>query len=413
MVVPKKKKIIQEMKIVKNKTIIKKATIKKSHVKIKIASTEIRRRSKKKVIEKSKKTLSIIKKFRGNPIIGPSRNSYWESEAAFNPGAIVHDGQIHLFYRALGRDGISRIGHISSKDGIHFDGRSPFPVYAAESKQEARDHYPYTSPARLTYDPSLYTSGGGWGGCEDPRTVKIDGRIYLTFNMFNGWNSMRVAFTSLDENDLSRRNWNWDKFTYLSRPGDRQKNWVLFPEKINGKFAIFHNLDKGDPSRVAVAYVDKLDMSLTPQGSGIDSEAPDPQLLPDHIVTWHNRTRSAGAPPIKTKDGWLLFYHAMDKDDPGRYKVGALLLDLKDPTKVLYRSSCPLVEPDEWYENDYKPGIVYATGAVVKDGTLFLYYGGGDKHIAVASANLNDFLQKLKNKEHAVFSKKTIPVKPL
>ena len=86
---------------------------------------------------------------------------------------------------------------------------------------------------------------------------------------------------------------------------------------------------------------------------------------------------------------------------------------MKDPTKVLYRSAYPLVEPDEWYENDYKPGIVYATGAVVKDGTLFLYYGGGDKHIAVASANLDDFLQKLKNKEHAVFSKKTIPVKLL
>lgn len=391
------------------KILVKKAPAKKSR--IKTASAEIRRKGKKKSIVKSKKTLPVIEKFRGNPIIGPARNSYWESEAAFNPGAIVHDREVHLFYRALGRDGISRIGHISSKDGVHFDGRSPFPVYAAESKQEAKSHYPYTSPARLVYDTSLYVSGGGWGGCEDPRTVKIDGRVYLTFNMFNGWNSMRVAFTSLDEKDLSIKNWNWDKFNYLSRPGDRQKNWVLFPEKINGKFAIFHNLDKGDPSRVAIAYVNKLDMSETPQGSAPDSEAPDPQLLPDNVVAWHNRTRSAGAPPIKTKDGWLLFYHAMDKDDPGRYKVGALLLDLKDPTKVLYRSAYPLVEPDEWYENDYKPGIVYATGAVVKDGTLFLYYGGGDKHIAVASANLNDFLQKLKNKEHAVFSKKTIPVK--
>jgi predicted GH43/DUF377 family glycosyl hydrolase len=200
--------------------------------------------------------------------------------------------------------------------------------------------------------------------------------------------------------------WNWAKFVYLSRPGDRQKNWILFPEKIHGKFAIFHNLDKGDPSRVHIAFLDKLDMSLTPS----QEEAPDPQVLPDHVVAWHNRTRSASAPPIKTADGWLLFYHAMDKDDPGRYKVGALLLDLKDPTKVLYRSLYPLLQPDEWYENDYKPGIVYASGAVVKDGILFLYYGGGDKHIAVASVDLEEFIHKLKNKEQAIFSKKSVKV---
>ena len=107
----------------------------------------------------------------------------------------------------------------------------------------------------------------------------------------------------------------------------------LFPEKFNGKFAIFHNLDKGDPARVAVAYVSKLDTSETPMGSHVGSEAPDPQLLPNHIVAWHKRTRSAAAPQLKTKDGWLLLYHAMDKDDGDRYKLGALLLNLKDPEK--------------------------------------------------------------------------------
>jgi len=90
-------------------------------------------------------------------------------------------------------------------------------------------------------------------------------------------------------------------------PGDRQKNWVLFPEKINGKFAVFHNLDKGDPSRVQIAFADSLDMSEMPT----QSEAPDPQGLPDHTVAWHYRTRSAAAPPLRTKAGWLLFYHAM------------------------------------------------------------------------------------------------------
>jgi predicted GH43/DUF377 family glycosyl hydrolase len=185
--------------------------------------------------------------------------------------------------------------------------------------------------------------------------------------------------------------------SYLSHLGDRQKNWVLFPEKINGKFAIFHNLDLGDPSRVGIAYVNNLDASETPVGSDPDSAAPDPQRLPDHIVAWHKRTRSASCPPIKTKDGWLLLYHAMDKDNENRYKLGAMLLDLEDPRKVLYRASHPILEPDLWYENDYKPGIIYASGAVVKKDKLFVYYGGGDKHIGVASIKLSALIDSMKN----------------
>ncbi|MFA6353438.1 MAG: hypothetical protein WCW93_00685 [Candidatus Paceibacterota bacterium] len=392
-----KKKVIKKVKAVK-KTVVKKI-VKKATKKV------VKKVAKKKVV---KKIPYPIKKFKGNPIAGPVPNSFWQSEAVFNPGAVVHDGRIHLFYRALGGDGLSRIGYTSSKDGIHFDERLSYPVFVAENINEAQDHYPYTSPARLVYNPVLYASGGGWGGCEDPRAVKIDGRIYLTFNMFNGWESMRVAFTSIDGKDLLEKKWNWSQFAYLSRPGDRQKNWVLFPEKFNGKFALFHNLDLGDSSRVHIKYLDELNMYKTPTRQ---TGAPDVQILPDHVVAWHNRTRSASAPPIKTKDGWLLFYHAMDKDDPNRYKVGALLLDLKDPTKILYRASRPILEPDEWYENDYKPGVVYASGAVVKDGTLFLYYGGGDKHIAVAYVNLKEFLNKLKSGGNAVFSKKKAALK--
>lgn len=385
---------------------VRKKKIKRTIVRKKVASSATRRTGGKKVIRKSRKKALHLRRSVKNPIIDPAPGSYWESEAVLNPGAIMHDGRIHLFYRALGPDGISRIGHASSMDGLHFDERYPHPVYMPETLSESKAHHPYTSPARLVYDKALYVSGGGWGGCEDPRVVNIDGRIYMTFNMFSGWYSMRVAYTSIDENDLTRKRWHWSRFAYLSRPGDRQKNWVLFPEKINGKFAIFHNLDKGDSSKVHIAYVDELDMYKTPT----QDEAPDPQLLPDHIVAWHNRTRSASAPPIKTKYGWLLFYHAMDKDDPGRYKLGALLLDLKEPTKVLYRSNYPILEPDEWYENDWKPGIIYASGAVVKDSTLYIYYGGGDKHIGVATADLDAFITKLMKNEHAVFSKKSAQV---
>ena len=358
-----------------------------------------KRVAKKKTIKKIVRKKVVGKKIKGtqlkrsphNPIIEP-RSYSWESEAVFNPAAVFVDGRVHLFYRALGKDGISRIGYASSKNGVDFDERLFSPVYFVENVEEMMKHWPYASPARPIYDAILYASGGGWGGCEDPRTVLIEDNVYMTFNMFNGWDSMRVAVTSIKEEDLLNKKWLWNNFSYLSHPGDRQKNWVLFPEKINGKFAIFHNLDKGNPTRVGIAYVNKLDTSETPSGK----DAPDPQTLPDHIVAWHKRTRSAAAPPIKTKDGWLLLYHAMDKDDANRYKLGALLLDLKDPEKVLYRAQHPILEPDAWYENDWKPGIIYASGAVVKNGKLLVYYGGGDKHIGIASIMLSDLINSMK-----------------
>jgi predicted GH43/DUF377 family glycosyl hydrolase len=96
----------------------------------------------------------------------------------------------------------------------------------------------------------------------------------------------------------------------------------------------------------------------------------------------------------------------MDHKNPDRYRMGALILDLRDPTKVLYRSPYPILEPEEYYENNgYKWGVVYSCGAVVKDGVLFVYYGGADKVIGVATVKLNDLLEDLK-KHKAIKLKK-------
>lgn len=392
------------MAVAKKKKVAKKVTKRKVVKKTKLKRKVVR---KTKITSKKKIKPLHLRRVSGNPIIRPALSSYWESEAVFNPGAIVHEGRIHLFYRALGPDGVSRIGYASSKDGVNFDIHHPHPVYMPEKVVELSKHRPRTSPARLSYNTGLYASGGGWGGCEDPRAVKLGGRVYLTFNIFNGWHSICVGLTSIREIDLERGRWNWDRFVYLSPLNERHKNWALFPEKINGKFAIFHNLYDKDPARVSVEYVDELDVTKR-----APFESPDPHLLPDRNIAWHNRTRSIGPPPLKTEEGWLVFYHAMDKNDPNRYKLGALLLDLKDPSRILYRSAYPVLEPDEWYENDWKPGIIYASGAVIKGDNLFIYYGGGDKYVAVAHANLKDFLNKLMKNEHATLKvKKSLIVK--
>ena len=86
-----------------------------------------------------------------------------------------------------------------------------------------------------------------------------------------------------------------------------------------------------------------------------------------------------------------------------------MILDERDPTKVLYNSSQPILEPDEWYENEgYKSGVVYSCGAVVKNGQLFVYYGGADKVSCVATANLDLFLKELMRHRVAKLQSKRI-----
>jgi predicted GH43/DUF377 family glycosyl hydrolase len=316
-----------------------------------------------------------------NPILKPGTNP-WTAEAVMNPAAIVLGGRTHLIYRAVGMDGISRLGYASSADGVVFDKRLPYPVYVASESSS-------TPKNARRFSPVLYPSGGSWGGCEDPRMVAIDGRVYVTFNMFQNW-TLRVGVISMSEEDfLAGRFYKWEKPIILSH-GARDKNWMLFPEKINGQFAVLHSIIGDDEHQVRIEYADDLG-SLSER----TFESPDPQKVPDRLISWHVHTRSAGPPPIKTEKGWLVFYHANDAKEGYRYKLGALLLDLSDPTKVLYRASAPVLSPDEQYENNGKPGIVYACGAVVRDGQLFVYYGGADKVVCVATTPLDTFLNAL------------------
>lgn len=316
-----------------------------------------------------------------NPILRPGTNP-WTAEAVLNPAAAVLGGRTHLIYRAIGMDGVSRLGYASSPDGIIFDKRLPYPIYVARNPHNV-------AVSRRRYSPVMYPSGGSWGGCEDPRMVVIDGWVYVTFNMFDNW-TLRVAVIAMREEDfLAGRFHMWEGPIILSH-GARDKNWVLFPEKIGGQFAILHSIIGENEYLVRVEYTDDLE-SLAQR----HFESPDPQKVPDALIAWHIHTRSAGPPPLKTEKGWLVFYHANDAHEPSRYKLGAMLLDLVDPTKVLYRAAAPVLSPDEHYENHGKPGIVYAAGAVIRDGTLFVYYGGADKVVCVATAHLNDFLDAL------------------
>jgi predicted GH43/DUF377 family glycosyl hydrolase len=194
---------------------------------------------------------------------------------------------------------------------------------------------------------------------------------------------VRIALTSIALKDLKKERWNWKKPRLISPPGQVHKNWVLFPEKIKGKYAILH----GIAPRILIDYVDDIEHF----DGHIQSERPQgPQ--PGRDQFWDNTLRGAGPPPIKTPIGWLLLYHAIDKKDWSKYKLGAMILDTNDPSVILYRSPEPILSPDMCYENDGKPGIVYASGALIRDGRLVIYYGGGDRHTCIAETPLNDLL---------------------
>lgn len=194
-----------------------------------------------------------------------------------------------------------------------------------------------------------------------------------------------MAVSSIDENDFFNKKWKWSKPILISAPNTINKNWVLFPEKINGKYAILHSI----VPKILIEYVDNIDH---PTKSITSPRKQGPQ--PGRKNSWDNWIRGAGPPPIKTDRGWLLLYHAGTEGDH-RYKLGAMLLDLNDPATITHRSPNPILVSEEWYENEWKPGIVYACGAVIKDGDLFVYYGGGDKHVCVAQTPLNDLLDSL------------------
>jgi len=322
----------------------------------------------------------FIERSPSNPILSPGKRT-WTSQGTFNPAAIESPtGDVHLLYRAMGNDGISRFGHASSTDGFTFKTDVPYPVFTLLNPR--KENVPLASQ---TYDIVKNPSGGGWSGSEDPRMVSIGGRIYVTFNAFDGWDFVRVAVISIDENDFYAQKYNWTEPILLSPKGQVHKNWVFFPEKINGKFALLHSISP----EVQIDFIDNLeDIS---NGKKVIRSVYGQQKTPR--TTWDTWVRGAGPSPLKTKRGWLVLYHAVDKKHPNQYRLGALLLDLKNPKKVIARAPAPLLVPEAWYENDWKPGVVYACGAVIRGKDLLIYYGGGDRHVCAARTNVEDLLE--------------------
>jgi predicted GH43/DUF377 family glycosyl hydrolase len=342
-----------------------------------------------------------LERFEENPILKPDTKHPWETKAVFNPAAIYEGGKVHILYRALGETDVSTLGYASSLDGLHINERLDKPVYVPrESFEGLNPSYRYVSPPT-----GIYISGGGeMGGCEDPRLTRIDKQIYITYVAYDGYTHPRVALSSIQLDDFLDRKWNWKKPVLITPPHIVDKNACILPEKINGKYVIFHRVFPN----ILIDFVDDLNFDGKTRWLEGQFKIPIRALSSD----WDNLKVGCGPPPIKTKDGWLLIYQAVGKQDENRYKIGAMLLDLKDPTKVLARTKKPILEPIMSYENDgLKSGVVYPCGTAVIDDRLFVYYGGADMVVCVASAKLESFMAQLVT-HHKETKSESIPARP-
>lgn len=226
-------------------------------------------------------------------------------------------------------------------------------------------------------DPTIMPEGEDecWG-IEDPRITQIDDTYYINYTAV----SPRGAATSL----ISTKD-----FKEYKREGmiflPENKDVSLFPSKINGSYYAFSRpVPKafGTPDIWLSRSDNLLDWGRHQHFLGVSSQG------------WDNGRIGGGAPPVLTKKGWLVIYHAADSEN--RYCLGALLLDKQDPTKILGKSTVPLMEPVAEYEkNGFFSDVVFSCGVILEEETLIIYYGAADDKICRGDISLKDIYKHL------------------
>lgn len=308
---------------------------------------------------------TYFNRFDKNPILTARPGVNWEAHGVFNPAAIQIDDMTYILYRAMADDDTSYIGYAVSKDGFNIDERGDKPIYVPRKSFEMKSH-------------------PGNSGCEDPRLTMIDNIIYMCYTAYDGSNPPRVAMTAITLEDFKNKNWNWSNPTLISPNNTDDKDACLFPEKLNGKYLILHRVNND----ICADYVESLEIVKGALNTAT------PIILPRKGM-WDSEKVGINAPPIKTDKGWLLIYHGVSANHH-TYRVGLVLLDLHNPLEVIARGSPPAFTPETQYEKvGVIPNVVFPCGATVRGDTLFMYYGGADTVVGVATISIKKVLDSL------------------
>jgi predicted GH43/DUF377 family glycosyl hydrolase len=170
----------------------------------------------------------------------------------------------------------------------------------------------------------------------------------------------------------------WERLSAITY-GQNNKDHVLFPRKIDNRYVALH---RPWPD-VWLAYSEDLIHWPEDEMKLVFSPRPEPE--------WDSVCVGANGVPIETKYGWLVFYHGYDKTRV--YKFGICLLDLEDPGRVLHRCEESIFEPFElWELRGDVLNVVFSNANVLVDGTVYVYYGGGDHVIGLATCELDALL---------------------
>jgi len=171
------------------------------------------------------------------------------------------------------------------------------------------------------------------------------------------------------------------------------KDAFLFPEKINGKYALIHRVLPD----IQVIYFKDFKQLKDKQYWKNYFKSLSKYVVLENKHWFEARNVGGGCPPIKTKKGWLLIYHGVEPMNKGRvYHAGAALLDLHNPTKVIARLPYPLFSPTKDFEKrGHVHNVVFPTGTAEFKNLLYIYYGTSDKYTAVASVDKKELLKEL------------------
>ena len=263
---------------------------------------------------------------------------------------------------------MSSLSHLRlarSKDGYHFDIEKKPALFPTEDYEEY--------------------------GIEDPRMTYLEGTVYINYTAVSRY-GVGVALAST--NDFKR----YTKLGIILPP--ENKNVVIFPEKIQNQYVMMHRPSTAGLGNQQMWMAFSTDM--VHWGNHLPFMAKRPGM-------WDSIRIGAGAVPIKTEYGWLEIYHGVNEVQG--YCLGAVLMDINDPCKILARSNVPFLMPETEYERTgFYGNVVFTCGAVVTKAAnasiVSIYYGAADQYTCRADIDLEDILDSL----HAPALSVSVPV---
>ena len=296
----------------------------------------------------------MITRHPNNPIL-TKKDIPYPVETVHNAAVIKHQGEYIMLFRSHLRTGRSIIGKAVSKDGFHF----------------IADPQPFMIPA----EKGIFAEYEAYG-VEDPRITAIDGRYYITYSAYST-HGVRIGLAVSDDLIHLKR------LTFITEADYR--NVVLFPEKIDDMYI----------------RLDRPHSEIAPWSIWI-SRSPDlihwgqaQRIMAPVEYHWDQMKIGPGAPPIKTKEGWLHIYHGVFPTMDGSvYRLGAALHDLDNPAVIHGVSDEWILQPeDPWEITGYVHNVVFTCGAVPEtDGSLKLYWGGADTVMCAGTAKISELV---------------------